>query len=116
MGIREYEKELRNKKGIDSYFSMCAAQDREMTPDMVVYEDNEYSIKIIDEKAGFLTCTIRSRKSQKLLHKVKFEKKPRLGVVYSFRDSSRLNLLAFSPTTLAKIEVLPASAGTPATP
>ncbi len=93
MSMPDYEREQEGIKRITRLFS---AQEKEIHDKMVKFDgflEDPYSIKIIDDSYGWLTCNIRLRKSGTLCYTVRFQKKIKQGVVWNFMDASRLNRL-----------------------
>lgn len=101
---REVEKEHQRLVGLHRHLALLKKQEQEMTPGMLEFCHAQHSIKIEEDKGGFLTCRIRDRATQRLLHRVRFQKQPRHGVVYTFLDVQRLSFLAFSLETLQEIQ------------
>lgn len=102
------DKEWNNHQGLARVFRLFSAQEKEITPTMLRFDgyiDDPYSIKIVDESKGYLTCTIRLRKGGTLLYKVRFKKVKKQGVVYNFMDASRLNRLYIEDSVFASIRL-----------
>jgi len=104
---REKSKQAVEQRALASYCRMLDALRKELTSAMLVFEHEAHAIKVIGDSYGFLTCSVRDRATNALLHTVRFRKAPKLGVVYQFRDAGRMNLLAFLPAKLAEITVPP---------
>jgi hypothetical protein len=89
---REYE----NRQAVNRMFRLFGAQEKEITPTMLRFDgylEDKYSIKIVDDSHGYLTCTIRLRAKGTLVYRLRFKKKKKCGVVYNFMDAERLNRL-----------------------
>jgi len=68
---------------------------KEITNTMIHFNNNDHVIKIISEKKGFMTCQIKDRHDNcKTLYFLRFKKKPKLGVVYLFKNWERLEKLS----------------------
>lgn len=106
--MSEFEREQRNREGVASITRLFSAQEKEITPTMLRFDgfaEDAYSIKIVDDSYGYLTCTIRQRKGGAMLHKVKFKKVKKQGVVYNFMDASRLNRLYIEESIFADLRL-----------
>jgi hypothetical protein len=60
----DYHRYTVEQRAIGRMLSMFKHQEREMTPTMLVFDgqcDAEYSIKIIEEKGGWITANVRLR-------------------------------------------------------
>ncbi len=79
--------------------------DKETSPTMLKFSHGDYALRIIKERQYNVTVYIRKRSNHKLIHMIKFKKKPGLGVVYSFRNAENFNFLAFEPEKLQDIQV-----------
>jgi hypothetical protein len=108
MSNNEYRRQEQTRR----FFRLLDAQDKEVTPTMLRFDaqdDAEYHIRIVDESHGFLTCLIRLRKSGTPLYRIRFQKKPKQGVVYNFAKADRLWRLyveeAIFPDLLLPLEV-----------
>jgi hypothetical protein len=92
----ESNREYRDRVGIAKMFHLFDAQEKETTKTMLRFEsgrDDKYSIRIVDESHGYLTCTIRLRVGGTLLYCLRFKKAKKQGVIYNFWDAVRLNRL-----------------------
>ena len=100
----ESNNEIRRREDLKRFLSMCQAQDKELTATMVTFDDTTHSLRIEDDSYGFLTVRIRLRPCMTLLHVVRFRKKPRLGVVYTFYKADRLSELSIEMEKVAELE------------
>lgn len=100
-----FVKEEARREGLRRMYALHRKQQAEMVPGMLEFSHADYAIKIEEDRHGFLTCRIRDRANAKLLHRIRFKKKPRNGVVYNFLDGVRMSFLAFTPEKLAEIQL-----------
>ena len=100
----ESNNEIRRREDLKRFLSMCQAQDKELTATMVTFDHTTHSLRIEDDSYGFLTVRIRLRPRMTLLHVVRFRKKPRLGVVYTFYKADRLSELSIETEKVAELE------------
>lgn len=91
---RSYQEE---QKAIRNVCRMFSAQEKEITPTMLQFSNDEHVIKIISEAKGFITCTVRHRERNTpgVDHTITFLKKNREGVVWTFMRADRMSFLAF---------------------
>lgn len=89
-----------DREAIARWERMAEAQQKELTPSMTQYNNDTHVIRIIGERNGELTCTVRLRgkTEQGVDVTITFPKKPKLGVVWTFMSGDRLSFLAFAPT------------------
>jgi hypothetical protein len=107
----ESNREYNNRVGVARLFRLFDAQEKETTPTMIRFEsarDEKFSIRIIDDSHGYLTCNIRLRVGGTLLYRIRFKKENKKGVIYNFWDADRLNRLYVEeqlfPTLLLPLE------------
>lgn len=88
-----------NAEAVSKWMRMADAQQKELTPSMTQYNNDTHVIRIIGERNGELTCTVRLRgkTEQGVDVTITFPKKPKLGVVWTFMSGDRLSFLAFAP-------------------
>lgn len=86
-------------EAVQNICRMFSAQNKELTPTMLQFDNDTHVIKIIKESHGILTCTVRhrERKVAGVDHTITFPKKNRQGVVWTFMSADRMNFLAFEP-------------------
>ena len=85
---------------VAKWMRMADAQSKELTTDMVEFYDTTHVIRIIEDKGGKMTCTVRARdrKEQGVDVTITFPKKNKQGVLWTFMSADRLCYLAFNPT------------------
>jgi hypothetical protein len=98
--IRERERTARTLRLLD-------AQQKEITPTMVEFDHETHVLRVENDSYGGITVGVRDRQSGKMLHRVRFPKKPhrtKLGVVYNFRKGDSLCRLFIEPALIAQLE------------
>ena len=90
----------REQAAVANFTRMAEAQQKELTPSMVEYYDTTHVIRIIEDRNGSMTCTVRSRdrKEKGVDVTITFPKKNKRGVLWTFMSADRLCYLAFAPT------------------
>lgn len=102
----ETNSERSRREGVASMLRMFDAQEKERTATMVDFGHDTHVLRIEDDSYGYLTVRINLRRPSKLLHVIRFRKKPKLGVVYFFRNSDSLNDLSVEAALLSNLEEL----------
>ena len=84
---------------------MYSQLEKEISPTMLRFDHDDYVLRITEENQHNVTAYIRKRSNRRLIHTIKFKKKPGLGVVYAFRNAESFSFLAFEPEKLQDIQV-----------
>lgn len=103
----ESNNEIRQREGVARMFRLFDAQEKEMTPTMVTFEHDTHVLRVEDDSYGGLTVHVRDRKTNAMLHRVRFPRKPYLtglAVVYNFRKVDSLWRLSFEPALIPGLE------------
>lgn len=99
----------RRQLGMVRLLAMHNAQQIELNninEDVIVYDHNDYSIKILEDRLGWLKVSVRNRITHQLEHIFKFEKQHHRGVIWTFYDACRLQTLIISSSVFNKIKII----------
>jgi hypothetical protein len=99
----ESNNQVRQREGVARLCRLFDAQAKEMTATMVTFEHDTHVLRVEDDTYGGLTVNVRERKTNAVLHRVRFPKKPfrsGLAVVYNFRKADSLWRLSVEPALL----------------
>lgn len=100
----DFEQEAARREGVAKVLRLFDAQDKERTATMVHFDHNTHVLRVEDDSHGFLTVRISSRLPAKVLHVIRFRKKPKLGVIYFFRKAGSLNDLSVESGLMGTLE------------
>jgi hypothetical protein len=102
--LLDHEHEAARREGVAKVLRLFDAQDKERTPTMVHFDHNTHVLRVEDDSHGFLTVRISLRLPAKVLHVIRFRKKPKLGVIYFFRKAGSLNDLSVESGLMGTLE------------
>lgn len=105
--MHESNNEIRQREGVARMCRLFDAQEKEMKPTMVTFEHDTHVLRVEDDGYGCLTVHVRDRKTNTMLHRVRFPRKPfltGLAVVYNFRKVDSLSRLSLEPALLPSLE------------
>lgn len=79
----------------ETYHRLFQAQSKEITHTMLQFTDKDYVIKIVKEDDNYITCVIKDRETFETQHEIRFIKKNKEGVVWTFMKGRRMSFIAF---------------------
>lgn len=94
----------RRQREMGRFTRLLQAQQKEMTPTMLQFHNETHVLRIEDDAHGVMTVLVRDRATTKALHRVRFVKQPKQGVVYNFMRGDRLSYLAIEAVLLPLLE------------